>query len=118
LKVTDTIESIRENVQLGFGRRSEQKILEIFNRYATFYSSNIFGRSQVVRPWTVLLIHKEQFKSALGDLNIFMREEDISKIFNMMDMDDNKGLDLMEFKKTIQVRISEIIYLNRPSNRN
>ncbi len=37
-----------------------------------------------------------------------MTEEDIRKLFYVMDMDDNEGLDLPEFKNAIQVNISEI----------
>ncbi len=56
----------------------------------------------------MLVVHQEQFKSALEALDIFMTEEDISKLFYVMDMDDNEGLDLLEFRKAIKVNIPEI----------
>jgi hypothetical protein len=59
-------------------------------------------------PEVLWLIKKEQLKSALADLDVFIREDDVGKVFYVMGMDDNKDwLYLEEFKKAILV--SEII---------
>jgi hypothetical protein len=105
------MEKIREQVRLGFERRNEQNIVNIFYRYATFRlidleSPYVFGRCPVVRPCTkaaTWLVNKDTLRSALEDLHIFIKEEDISYVFFVMDMDDNKGLDIEEFNKAIRV---------------
>ena len=107
-----TIENIREHVRRGFDRRNDKNIIEVFYRFATFRFPDIakrdaFGRSEIVRPCDAAgshwLISKEKIRSALEDQDILIEQEDIDKFFYIIDMDDNKGLDFIEFKKAILV---------------
>jgi hypothetical protein len=113
----DPLESIREQIRRGFDRRNEKNIIKVFHRHAIFCfpdaaKPDAFGRCQIVRPCTLAalwLIRKEKLRFALEDLDVLIREDDISRVFNIMDMDDNKGLDLSEFKRAILVSKPEII---------
>ena len=102
-----TISDIRKQVSRGFERRNDQTIFQIFARHSSFRPSTVadeLGRCQVVRPCaaSAWLISKESLREALKDLDVTIRDENIDHVFFTMDMDDNKGLDLNEFKRAVQ----------------
>ena len=96
-------------ISRGFERRNEQKVTEIFARHADFNPTSIarkdmMGRHQPVRPCEAAawLITKSKMRKALEDLDVIIKDAEVDHVFYMMDIDDNKGLDLAEFAKAIQ----------------
>jgi hypothetical protein len=70
------------------------------------------GRNQQVRPLDFeLLISKQKLRDALKSLDVLIHSnEEIDDLFFVMDIDDNKGLDLEEFGRALQA--SFIVHIN------
>ena len=104
-----TMEYVRRQVGFGFERRNERRIVEIFAKFSRFRPNpiqDVFGRYQAVRPCSsnCWYIFKDQFQDALSALDVDIRHEELNKLFIMFDLDDNRGLDLFEFKMAIKAR--------------
>ena len=103
-----TMEDVRRQVSFGFERRNEMRIAEIFAKFSRRPNpvQDVFGRHQVVRPCSsnCWYIFKDQFQDALSALDVDIRHEELNKLFTMFDLDDNRGLDLFEFKMAIKAR--------------
>ncbi len=74
-----------------------------------------FGRHHQVRPQDFApFIPKRKLRESLGDLDITVNsEEEVETLFFVMDIDDNKGIDEMEFKKALQASSHSIVYMER-----
>ena len=113
LTLSVALPDIKEQVNRGFQRRNQQKIVEVFekNRAGSLFATKSaekrdeMGRFQILRPFSAgaWLIPKVQLLDALHDLDVDIKGENIDQVFYTMDMDDNQGLDLEEFKKALQV---------------
>jgi hypothetical protein len=113
---SDKAKDIRNQIARGFERRQDTQIQIAFDKFSeyrplinTFLIRDCFGRFQPVRINDFQpLIPKRNLKQALLSLDVIVEsDQEINDLFFVMDLDDNKGLDIDEFKKALQASVCQ-----------
>jgi hypothetical protein len=83
-----SIDEIWNRVETGFKRRDDSHIKRICELYKDPGSG---------------LIPKENLRDALKDLGIAVRKEDVDNLFLEVDLNNDGGVDLLEFTRALQI---------------
>lgn len=115
---TVSANSIRDQINRGFEKRQDYKIREAFHKWSVYnvvtsscFERDGFGRHRQVRPQDFApFIPKSNLRESLGSLDVSLHsEEEVETLFFVMDLDDNKGLDVDEFRRALQASSHRII---------
>jgi hypothetical protein len=84
----DFAAKVKNQIRAGINRRDDEKLKDLFER--TIKKSGTQGLST------------RQFASALEEVGVHLKEDEIKSLFHTMDVNNDEVMDFEEFKKAVQ----------------